>query len=408
MSIFKDVATEAATKKPASPFDYMPDKDMAAAYSALSDSSQAQAVTGSFDEAKGVAGRVNDITSYGGPLMTAARTRAKQKGVGLGLQNTSLAGQAGEQAVIETAMPIASADANFYQQQQLANQNAQNQVAIANAQSRGQIGIAGLNMGESARQFDAGLGWDKEKTGTSLMEQRRQFDATLGLEGKKLDQSQTQFDQTLGLEGQKLSQQDRQFAQDLQLQRDNLAVQREQFAQKLGLDTAQLQLNRDQLSQQDRQFLADLDQKDLQLKQQESQFSRDQSTKVTLANLDVASREKLSQLAESNKSAIAGNENISRAWGTMMDSINQIQNNPDLEAGAKSIMIENVKSGFQSFTNFWKKVGGGSVDVSDLLNFGPVAPGGGGSGGSSDQPAGRTDTNGDGRVDWRDDLGTGV
>lgn len=386
MSIVTDVAKESVYKEPpASVFgrptpsngSQQPDTDLTKAFSSLSDSSQAQAVTGTFDEAKGVAGRTNEITSYGGPLMTAARTRAKQKMAGSGLQNTSLAGQAGEQAVIDTAIPIASADANLYQQQQLANQNAQNQVGISNAQNRAQIGVAGLNLGENSRQFN-----------TNLVEQRRQFDQTLGLEGKKL------------------TQQDAQFQQDLQLQRDNLSAQREQFAQKLGLDTAQLQLNRDQLSQQDRQFLADLDQKDKQLKQQEDQFGRDQQTKVTLANLDVSSREKLAQLAESNKADIAGNENISRAWGTMMDSINQIQNNPDLEAGAKSIMIENVKNGFQSFTNFWKKVSGGTTDVSDLLSFGPVTNVGGG-GGAGDQPTGGTDTNGDGRVDWRDANSTG-
>lgn len=356
---------------------------------AIGDAAQATAVTGSFDESKGAAGRVQQITDYGGPLMAAARTRSRQASVRSGLQNTSTAAQAGEQAVIETATPLATTDAQLYQNQQLANQNAQNSVNIANANIRAQTGIAGLNLGENARQFDSGLAWDKDKTGMNLVEQRRQFDSTVGLEREKLGISQSQFNA-------QLSQQDQQFAQNLQLQKDNLAAQREQFAQKLGLDTAQLQLNRDQLSQQDRQFLAELDQRNAQLAQQESQFTRDQQNKVTLANLDAANRERLVQIEASYKTQIAGNENISRAWGTMMDSINQIQNNPDLDQSAKQTLISNTQAAFQSFANFWKKVSGGTADVSDLLNFGPVGGGqgsgsaggrggyGGGGGGGSD------------------------
>jgi hypothetical protein len=344
---------------------------------AIGDAAQATAVTGSFDESKGAAGRVQQITDYGGPLMAAARTRSRQASVRSGLQNTSTAAQAGEQAVIETATPLATTDAQLYQNQQLANQNAQNSVNIANANIRAQTGIAGLNLGENARQFDSGLAWDKDKTGMNLVEQRRQFDSTVGLEREKLGISQSQFNA-------QLSQQDQQFAQNLQLQKDNLAAQREQFAQKLGLDTAQLQLNRDQLSQQDRQFLAELDQRNAQLAQQESQFTRDQQNKVTLANLDAANRERLVQIEAGYKTQIAGNENISRAWGTMMDSINQIQNNPDLDQSAKQTLISNTQAAFQSFANFWKKVSGGTADVSDLLNFGPVGSGqGSGSAGGS-------------------------
>lgn len=347
----------------------------------IASGAQAEASVGAFDEANGVAGRVGSITGSGSPLLTAARTRAKQRGVSMGTQNSSLAGQAGEQAVIETATPIASADAQLFQNQQLENQRGKTQVSIANAQTRGQLGMAGLQLGENARQFDSGLSWDKDKTGASLMEQKRQFDATLGIEDKKLGLNRDQFDATIGLENKKLGQQGEQFMANLQLERDNLAAQREQFAQKLGLDVQQLDLSRKQLSQQDQQFLAELDQKSQQLAQQESQFTRDQSNKVTLANIDAANREKLMQLEAGYKQDIAGNENISRAWGTMMESIDKIQGNAELDASTKQTLISNTQASFQSFANFWKKVGGGSVDVSDLLSFGPqsggqVVPGG--------------------------------
>ena len=107
------------------------------------------------------------------------------------------------------------------------------------------------------------------------------------------------------------------------------------------------------------------------LAQQESQFTRDQANKVTLANIDAANREKLMQLEAGYKQDIASNDNISRAWGTMMESIDRIQTNGDLDPSTKQTLISNTQASFQSFANFWKKVGGGNVDVSDLLTFGP-------------------------------------
>jgi hypothetical protein len=63
----------------------------------------------------------------------------------------------------------------------------------------------------------------------------------------------------------------------------------------------------------------------------------------------------------------------------MMQSINNVQTNPNMDEATKRTLIQNNIDAFQSYTNFWKKVSG-SVDVSDLLNFGtsgaPVVPGG--------------------------------
>lgn len=333
-----------------------------------------QATTQAFDEAKGVQGRIGSITSAGSPLMTAARTRAKQAGARAGLLNSSLAGQAGEKAVLDTAMPIATADAQLYQSQALANQQAMNNAALATASNRMNVGLAKFNMdenirqfdanlGENRRQFDTGLSWDKEKTGQALNEQRRQFDSRLGLDQQSLAEQTRQFDASFGQNAQ-------QFSEKLALERENLAAQREQFAQKLGLDVQQLNLQRDQLGQQDRQFLAELDQKDRQLNQQADQFRQEMANRVTLANRDAENRENLMGLEAKYKQAIAGNENISRAWGSMMDSISQIQNNPDIKSDAKATLISNVQAGFASFAKFWEGTSG--VDVSSLLNFAPA------------------------------------
>ncbi len=131
-----------------------------------------------FDESKGVGGRVNSITSSNSPLMETARTRAAQTTAKRGLMNSSIGTQAGEQAVIETATPIAQADASLYQQQRLTNQTAANNANVVNANNAIQSATTG-------RQMDL----SNEQQGRSLMEQARQFD-------KGQSEASRQFDAT--------------------------------------------------------------------------------------------------------------------------------------------------------------------------------------------------------------------
>lgn len=240
-------------------------------------------VTQDFDESKGVAGRVNSITSSGSPLMETARTRAAQASSRRGLQNSTLGVQAGEQAVIETATPIAQADASLSQQQRLTNQTALNNAATVNAQNAIQSATTG-------RQMDL----SNEQQSRSLMEQARQFDRAQAETGR-------QFDAT----------------------------------------TAQ---------------------------------------RMDLARLDVDSRKELATIEAQFKQSIQNNTNISQAWGTLTDAIQRIQNNPDLDPGAKQQLIQNQLESFRAFSSFWQKASGGAVDVSDLLNFGMTPAGGGGGG----------------------------
>lgn len=313
---------------------------------------------GTFDEGKGVAGRVNQITTSGSPLMQTARTRAAQQSAKRGLMNSSIGVQAGEQAVIETAAPIASADASLYQQQQLANQSAQNNASIINANNAISAGTRGRELDLNESQF-----------GRSLYEQGRQFDTNTGLRGRELTLAEKTQGDNLGLERSRLSQQDAQFQAGLGLDRDRLGEQRRQF------DTSQ--------TENQRQFDVSTDQR------------------MALAQLDVQSRRELAEIEAAFKNEIQSSANISNAWGTMMDSIARIQNNPELDPAAKTALIQNNIDGFAAFSNFWKKATGGAVDVSDLLNF-QMAPtpggGGGGGGGGGNTPAPGYDN--DGNFDW--------
>jgi hypothetical protein len=286
-------------------------------------------VTQDFDESKGVEGRTASIASSGSPLMQLAETRGVQGAAKRGLTNSSIGIESAQKAVLDSAVPIATADASLYSQSALANQSAKNSAATANA-----------NIG-----------------------------ATLG-------------GQAMSLESQQAMQ-----SNDLAQRNKELDVQREQFAQQLGMTSKDLELRRDTLSAQQQQFLQQLDQQKAQLAQEQSQFNaslqanqgnfqselaqrdRQLTQQAVLAKMDADTRLKLGELDAASRADVQNSANIAQAWGQMMTNVANIQNNPNLEPDAKRTLIENNMQAFQSFSAFWKKLNGGTVDVSDLMDF---------------------------------------
>lgn len=84
-------------------------------------------VMGQVEANQTVRGQLGDILKAGSPLLEAAKARAMQAANARGLQNSSMAAQAGEEALVNTALPIAQADAAAYQKQALVNQDITNQ-----------------------------------------------------------------------------------------------------------------------------------------------------------------------------------------------------------------------------------------------------------------------------------------
>ena len=281
-------------------------------------------LTQDFDESKGVAGRVADITSSGSPLMQLAATRGKQLAADRGLLSSSLAGEAEGNAVLSAATPIATADAQLSAQQRLANQSATNNARTTNATLGTQAGLQGISLDAQS---------DTAKAQRDMQES--QFGRTLDFQGKQLAQDQSQFDANLGLQNKQLD------------------VQQQQFASS----QAQTKAMQDQ-----------------QLAQQQAQFDANKQQQITLANMDAASRERLAQIQAGSQQDIQNSQNIAGAWGTMMQNIQAAQNNANLEPAAKQTMIQNAMDTFASFAAFWKKsTNNPSIDVSDLLNFGGAA-----------------------------------
>ena len=80
-----------------------------------------------------VQGQLAGIIDANSPLMQQAARRAAEQANSRGLLNSSIAVNAGQEAVMNAALPIATADANTYNQTRLTNQTAENAAGQFNA-----------------------------------------------------------------------------------------------------------------------------------------------------------------------------------------------------------------------------------------------------------------------------------
>lgn len=315
--------------------------------------------TQTYDESKGVAGRVTDLINTNSPLMQTAATTGAQQAAQRGLLNSSIGVQAGQQAVINSATPIATSDASLSTQTSLANLAAKNQAAIANSNNAVTAGSTALQLGNSNEQQSAALG-----------EQGREADQTAANQKASLDLQSKQIDAQID-----------QFAQNLGLNKDTLQLQRDQLSSSDKNALASLELQKTQLAQQQSQFDASqtTNQSNFaaEMAQKDTQFASAQTQAVVLQKMDEDSKAQLQALSTANQADISSSTNIANAWGSMLSGINNIQNNASLDQPAKETLINNVMGAFQSYTSFWKKAGGTDApDVSDLLNFNIVNSGG--------------------------------
>jgi hypothetical protein len=85
--------------------------------------------------------QVAKITGADSKLMQQARTRANQDAQSKGLLNSSLAVEAGQNAVLSQALPIAQQDAATYHDASTNTTNAQNAAAFQNAQAQNAVNL---------------------------------------------------------------------------------------------------------------------------------------------------------------------------------------------------------------------------------------------------------------------------
>ena len=107
--------------------------------------------TSTVSDKETVAGQVNDLLKQDNPIMQTARTQAGQAANARGLLNSSMAVQSGEQAAINSALPIAQSDAATYHDTAMQNMAAQNTAGQFNSNAANQLQLQGLR-GDQATQ----------------------------------------------------------------------------------------------------------------------------------------------------------------------------------------------------------------------------------------------------------------
>lgn len=115
-------------------------------------------VLGSVSPQGTVAHQIRELLSEDSPYLQQARDRGRAAAASRGLQNTTMAGVAGESAARDAALPIAQQDAAAHFQQGMANQSAQNQFGLNQQQIEGnrqlQAEASAQRMVEAALQGD--------------------------------------------------------------------------------------------------------------------------------------------------------------------------------------------------------------------------------------------------------------
>ncbi len=90
-----------------------------------------------------VAGQLTSLLSSGNPYLEAARSGAMETANSRGVLNSSMAAGAGEAAAINSALPVASADASTYNNAENFNKSADNTALQFGANTENQAGLIG-------------------------------------------------------------------------------------------------------------------------------------------------------------------------------------------------------------------------------------------------------------------------
>jgi hypothetical protein len=139
------------------------------------------AVTQQTDADNTVQGRVEGMLTEGSKYLDSARQNAKEYSAGRGMLNTSIAATAGERAAIESAAPIASADAQIINTQELANQQAENTLVGQTNQAdlNSQLGDQELSRQLQAAEYQTQLGEFASESNNQRQEELMNLESAL-------------------------------------------------------------------------------------------------------------------------------------------------------------------------------------------------------------------------------------
>ena len=313
-----------------------------------------------------VQSQLKEIITAGSPLLEAARANALQTMNRRGLLNSSQAVGAGHKAVIETAMPIATADAATYDRAATNTTSALNREAEFTAGASNAASLANAQLDTQNAQFNAGqrnASFSQAATAANALTQtamqiKGSLDAaTIQADAQKFV-AQLNADTTL-------SATDKQTASAEVIAQinanTNLSVADKQAAvQKfLGELQSQTQLGVQGMQSATQQAVAQLQTNaSLTIEQQKieaQQLIASMGNSTTLAQQNLINDGALAnimakggidsgitQVIEANKNLLQSNVSASNLYTQTMQTIANIQNSPNLDVGAKAVAMNNA------------------------------------------------------------------
>lgn len=210
-----------------------------------------------------VSGQLREILGADSPILQSARKRAQVYSASRGLQNSTLAGQAGEQAVIDAAVPIAATDAQTYSQRAIGNQQAQNVFGSQQQQFEQQQQLSSQDhyqrLIEQAQAGDINsrlqleqAGYNKDLSAQENIQRLQQLAAEGDIQAKL---SLQQFNQQTMLaaqqQGYAIELSDKSFQQNQQMLID-------EYTQRLGLSAAESRQEIERLNAQHQNTLEEI------------------------------------------------------------------------------------------------------------------------------------------------------
>jgi hypothetical protein len=130
--------------------------------------------------------RLKNLINTNSPLFKAATTKALQSMNQVGLTNSSIAQEAVMNSILSVAIPIASADAEAFMAQRMANQNASNSFKAAQNQAYYSAFVAKLNgqVNETLRRLG-----DRAANWRAVLQERGRIAATAGMSAEAAEQA---------------------------------------------------------------------------------------------------------------------------------------------------------------------------------------------------------------------------
>lgn len=251
------------------------------------------------------AGQLNELLSSSSPYLQQARGRATQYSASRGLQNSSIAGQAGEQAAIAAAAPIAESTAGAYERRELARLDSTNQFGLVreqgNVSSRLQSEGHTQTMEQQAAAGNISSRLQQEQAAQRLIEQSAAGDI-----------ASRQMMEQFGFDSRFSAQENIQRLQQLAAQGDLEA--------KARLENFQ---NQSRLLTQETEAQYQTQQRDIAAKQWAAQF--DAATQKELQGFDLATRERMQAAGFTQEQVLQAAEAQQQQWLASFDADTRVK-----------------------------------------------------------------------------------